>query len=146
MTGESKPCLPVLTGGGQIKELLRAFQGLTSHDAGYVAKLAELWRKLEDHIRDEETYDLPALEETLSPDASLAMARRFRLTKHFVPSRSHSRPAAGERPPFETALDLLTAPVDRLADLFRAFPDQPPSPPASAEIDKPLGPAATLHD
>ena len=39
----------------------------------------------------------------------------------FVPSRSH--PSAPSKPPFETAVGLLTAPIDHLADLFRSWPD-----------------------
>ncbi|KAL2021725.1 hypothetical protein VTK56DRAFT_6668 [Thermocarpiscus australiensis] len=120
------------------------FQSMKSSDPNYLPKLTALWNKLEDHIRDEEDYDLPALEETLSPDASASMATSFGLTKNFVPSRSH--PGAGEHPPFETVIGLLTAPIDRLADLLRKFPDQPPTPPSSAEIDQPVGPMATLHD
>ncbi|PYH67181.1 uncharacterized protein BO88DRAFT_344867, partial [Aspergillus vadensis CBS 113365] len=38
----------------------------------------------------------------------------------FVPSRSH--PSAPDKPPFETAIGLMTAPIDHLADLFRKWP------------------------
>lgn len=41
----------------------------------------------------------------------------------FVPTRSH--PSAPDRPPFETAMGLLAAPIDRLMDMFRKFPDEP---------------------
>lgn len=109
----------------EIKELLKEFQNMKSSDSNYVPKLTNLWCKLKDHITDEETHDLPALEEKLSPDASQSMAKSFGRTKHFVPSRSH--PRAGEHPPFETVMGLLTAPIDTLADMFRKFPDQPAS-------------------
>ena len=50
------------------------------------------------------------------------MAKSFGRTKMFVPTRSH--PSAGEHPPFETVMGLLTAPFDHLSDLFRKFPDE----------------------
>lgn len=124
----------------QIKELLKEFQGMKSTDPNYVPKITALWSTLEEHLRQEEYYDLPALEEKLTPEASESMARSFERTKSFAPSRSH--PSAGEHPPFETVMGLLTAPVDRLADLFRKFPEKPPL----ADIDKPAGPISTLHD
>lgn len=54
------------------------------------------------------------------------MAESFGRTKAFVPSRSH--PNAGEHPPFEIVMGLLTAPIDHVADPFRKFPDQTTSP------------------
>ncbi|KAF7631478.1 hypothetical protein AFLA_012335 [Aspergillus flavus NRRL3357] len=41
-------------------------------------------------------------------------------TKMFVPSRSH--PSAPDKPPFETGVGLMTAPIHQLADLFRKGP------------------------
>jgi hypothetical protein len=83
-----------------------------------------IWDLLEKHIDEEENRDLPALEESLKPYAreSDSLASQFEKTKHFVPTRSH--PSAGENPPFETVMGLLAAPIDRLADLFRKFPDK----------------------
>ncbi|KAK4167723.1 hypothetical protein QBC43DRAFT_311333 [Cladorrhinum sp. PSN259] len=104
----------------QVKELLKEFQGMKAEDSNYIPKLKELWAELEPHIKEEEGHDLPALEDKLSPDSSETMANSFRLTKNFVPSRSH--PSAGENPPFESVMGLLTAPVDKLADMFRKFP------------------------
>lgn len=54
------------------------------------------------------------------------MAKSFGRTKAFVPSRSH--PSADEKPPFETAMGLLAAPIDHIADLFRKFPNETISP------------------
>ena len=39
----------------------------------------------------------------------------------FVPTRSH--PNAPDKPPFETAVGLLGAPIDRIKDLFKKFPE-----------------------
>lgn len=94
----------------------------------YVPKLKELWALLSEHIKEEEESDLPALEASLqiSSGESEALATKFDRTKAFVPSRSH--PSAGENPPFETAMGLLAAPLDHIADVFRKFPNQTVTP------------------
>lgn len=101
---------------------------MSSSDEEYIPHLKKLWSSLEEHIRDEEESDLPALEKELQTAAgeSSSMATSFGRTKAFVPTRSH--PSAGENPPFETVMGLLTAPIDHLADIFRKFPDKTVSP------------------
>jgi hypothetical protein len=83
---------------------------------------------LSKHIDEEERSDLPTLEGALQNQSgeSESMAENFGLTKAFVPSRSH--PSAGEHPPFETVMGLITAPIDHIADIFRKFPNQTISP------------------
>jgi hypothetical protein len=97
-------------------------------DSEFIPKLKELWSSLATHIQEEESQDLPALESALQSAAgeSESMATSFGRTKAFVPSRSH--PSAGEHPPFETAMGLLMAPFDHVADIFRKFPDKTISP------------------
>ncbi|RSL81530.1 hypothetical protein CDV31_017024 [Fusarium ambrosium] len=108
----------------RVKELLKVFQGMSSQDSNYVSKLKEIWALLSKHIEEEEGEDLPALEHALKADDGLSesMSSSFSRTKMFVPTRSH--PSAGENPPFETVMGLMAAPMDRLADMFRKFPDQ----------------------
>jgi len=112
----------------KVKELLKQFQNMKSKNPDYVAKLKEIWGPLSEHIKEEEQKDLPALESALksSSGESEKMAKSFGRTKAFVPSRSH--PSAGEHPPFETVMGLLTAPIDHITDLFRKFPDKTVSP------------------
>lgn len=112
----------------RVKELLKEFQNMNAKDTDYVPKIKELWAVLEKHIEEEEKHDLPALESALqaAEGESESMAKSFGRTKAFVPSRSH--PSAGEHPPFETVMGLLTAPLDHLGDLFRKFPDKKISP------------------
>lgn len=102
--------------------MLQDFQSLKAKDSSYIAKLNEIWETLAEHIKEEEKRDLPALEEQLASaiGESQNLAQSFARTKKFVPSRSH--PSAGEHPPFETAMGLLTAPFDKLTDMFRKFP------------------------
>ncbi|EHK41477.1 uncharacterized protein TrAtP1_004962 [Trichoderma atroviride] len=111
-----------------VKEMLKTFQNMKVTDPDYVNQLQKLWEPLSQHIKEEEERDLPALEQELQAveGESESMAKSFGRTKAFVPSRSH--PSAGEHPPFETAMGLLAAPIDHIADLFRKFPDQKVSP------------------
>jgi hypothetical protein len=95
---------------------------MSSTDPDYIPKLNEIWRPLSDHIKGEEEHDLVSLEAALKSESE-QLATSFGTTKSFVPSRSH--PSAGEHPPFETAMGLLMAPIDRLADMFRRFPKSP---------------------
>ena len=112
----------------KVKEMLKEFQNMKPKNPEYVPKLKELWSTLSQHIKEEETTDLPALESALQQHAgqSESMAKSFGRTKAFVPSRSH--PSAGENPPFETVMGLLTAPIDHITDIFRKFPDKTISP------------------
>jgi hypothetical protein len=83
-------------------------------------------KDLLEHIKEEENDDLPALEKAIATAESESLAKSFERTKAFVPSRSH--PSAPSKPPFETVVGLLTAPIDHLGDMFRKFPDQTVSP------------------
>lgn len=54
---------------------------------------------------------------------SKELSRSFERTKMFTPTRS--RPSAPNKPPFETVVGLMTAPVDKLRDLlFTKFPEK----------------------
>jgi hypothetical protein len=115
----------------KVKEALKKFQNLKPKDAEFIPTLKSLMTTLSQHIKEEETEDIPALEQALSGDhnntgVSESLATKFGRTKAFVPSRSH--PSAGEHPPFETVMGLLTAPIDHIADIFRKFPDKTISP------------------
>jgi hemerythrin-like domain-containing protein len=112
----------------RVKELLKEFQQMKPKEPDYIPKLKELWTVLSKHIEEEERSDLPTLEDALQKQSgeSESMAKTFGLTKAFVPSRSH--PSAGEHPPFETVMGLITAPIDHVADIFRKFPNKTISP------------------
>ncbi|KAJ5991563.1 hypothetical protein N7499_003979 [Penicillium canescens] len=105
----------------KVKEQLKVFQNMTPSDTQFIPTIKELMEDLSEHIKEEETHDLPKLEEALSQEDSESYAKSFGRTKMFVPSRSH--PSAPDKPPFETVVGLLTAPIDHLADLFRKWPD-----------------------
>jgi hypothetical protein len=105
----------------QVKEQLKEFQDLKESDPSFNTVLKSLMNDLSKHIKDEEEHDLPMLEDALTDDESNGLANKFERTKMFVPSRSH--PLAPRKPPFETAVGLMAAPIDRLSDIFRRFPD-----------------------
>ncbi|KAJ5815938.1 hypothetical protein N7447_008171 [Penicillium robsamsonii] len=104
-----------------VKHQLKTFQELSSTDPRFVPTLKGLMRDLGIHARHEEAVDLPRLEELLSKDESVELTKSLDRVQIFVPSRAH--PLAPTEPFFETAVGLLTAPIDRLADLFRKWPD-----------------------
>lgn len=103
-----------------IKEQLNAFQGLRATDPRFAPTLEFLLDDLEYHFKQEESSDLPALEDALSQADSEALTKSLDRTKMFVPSRSHL--LAPSKPPFGTAVGLLTAPIDIVADIFRKWP------------------------
>jgi hypothetical protein len=105
----------------QVKKQLKEFQNMRASDTQFIPTIKELMDNLSEHIKEEERNDLPKLEEALSQEDSEGYAKSFGRTKMFVPSRSH--PSAPDKPPYETAVGLLTAPIDHLADLFRKWPD-----------------------
>ncbi|KGO69336.1 hypothetical protein PITC_095180 [Penicillium italicum] len=115
----------------KVKEQLKAFQNMTPSDLKFIPTIKELMENLSEHIKEEEHDDLPKLEAALSEEDSESYAKSFGRTKMFVPSRSH--PSAPEKPPYETAVGLLAAPIDHLADLFRKWPDTAGMPNPSTE-------------
>jgi len=109
-----------------VKDKLNIFQSLKAGTPSFIPELKSLMNDLSQHIKEEETEDLPALDESLSNEDAESMAKSFGRTKAFVPSRSH--PMAPNKPPFETVVGLMTAPLDHLGDMLRKFPDKNVSP------------------
>ncbi|KAL4908616.1 hypothetical protein BDW74DRAFT_175299 [Aspergillus multicolor] len=103
-----------------VKEQLKHFQQLDPSNDAFIPTLKSLMADLSAHMKEEESQDLVMLEGTLSEHDSQALSKAFNRTKIFVPSRAH--PGSPNKPPFETAVGLLTAPFDQVADLFRKWP------------------------
>ncbi|KAJ9605074.1 hypothetical protein H2200_010464 [Cladophialophora chaetospira] len=103
-----------------IKKHLHKFQGLSPSSKDFQPTIQSLWDALAKHIEGEESDDLPALEKALPSGKSSELAKSFERTKMFVPTRSH--PSAPNKPPFETVVGLMAAPLDKLGDAFRRFP------------------------
>ncbi|KAJ1707258.1 hypothetical protein F9C07_2197654 [Aspergillus flavus] len=97
-----------------VKEQLKEFQNMKPSDPDLDAK------DLYQHIKEEGSQDLSKLEDAITEEESKHLTKSFGRTKMFVPSRSH--PSAPDKPPFETGVGLMTAPIHQLADLFRKGP------------------------
>lgn len=124
-----------------LKKELYTFQGLEATDPSFEPTIKKLYADLKQHIAEEERDDLPKLEQVIPRDESERLAKSFQRTKMFVPTRSH--PSAPDKPvraavflqscntdtffgqPFETVAGLLAAPLDKLGDIFRSFPEKP---------------------
>jgi hypothetical protein len=91
----------------QVEDQLKVFQDLLANDSGFDTTIRTL---------------MADLQKALVLDESVELARSFWRTKMFIPSRS--QPRAPNKPPFETVVGLLAAPIDRLGDLFRKFPKE----------------------
>jgi len=109
-----------------VKEELKVFQSLKPGTPDFLPTLEGIMKNLRQHIREEENDDLVALDEAISEADAESLAKSFGRTKAFVPSRSH--PMAPSKPPFETVVGLMTAPLDHLGDILRKFPDKKASP------------------
>lgn len=83
------------------------------------------------HMKEEEGIDMVNLENAITEEESERLATSFGRTKMFVPTRSH--PSTPNKPPFETVVGLMAAPIDHLADLFRKWPDEALTPNPSME-------------
>lgn len=91
-------------------------------DPRFVSTMTILMDDLAAHVRTEEAKELVKLENAITAEESQRLASSFDRTKFFAPTRAH--PDMPDRPPYETAVGLLTAPLDRLQDLFRSWPDE----------------------
>jgi iron-sulfur cluster repair protein YtfE (RIC family) len=73
-----------------VKEELYKLQNTSVEDSTTLDQLFDtLMTDLTDHIKHEESNDLPALEKQLKQDESQSMAASFERTKQFVPTRYH---------------------------------------------------------
>ncbi|KAK0755998.1 hypothetical protein N5P37_011275 [Trichoderma harzianum] len=104
----------------KVKEQLFEFQKLSAENPNFLPTLKSLYTDLKQHMKEEEAEDLLKLEQTLSKAESEKLSKSFERTKMFVPTHSH--PSAPNKPPYETVVGLLTAPLDRLMDAFKKFP------------------------
>jgi len=104
----------------KVKEQLYQFQKMKAGDPNFDPTIKTLMSELKEHIKHEEDNDLPKLEKAISREESKSLAKSFERTKKFVPTKSH--PSAPDKPPFETVVGLMAAPIDKLQDLFKKFP------------------------
>ncbi|KAL7284232.1 hypothetical protein ACG7TL_001514 [Trametes sanguinea] len=105
-----------------VKERLYKLESLQPGSEEYDQLMTVIMDSLHHHNDDEEIKDLPLLEPAIGEQASKEAAQSFKKTKKLVPTRAH--PAIPNKPPFETLLGLLEAPIDKIKDYFAAFPTE----------------------
>lgn len=105
-----------------VKDRLYRLEKMSVGSGDYDQLMDETMSVLDEHVKTEESHDLPLLEQQLGTEKSKSEAVSFRRTKQFVPTRPH--PSAPSKPPFETVVGLLTAPLDKLKDAFSKFPTE----------------------
>ncbi|SJL07593.1 related to HHE domain protein [Armillaria ostoyae] len=106
----------------RVKEMLSDLEYMEPGSQDHQTHLKQIMDHLHEHNDNEETKDLPLLEPVLGVENSKKTASTFRTTKKFVPTRAH--PSAPNKPPYETFLGFLAMPIDKLKDMFSAFPTE----------------------
>ncbi|KAI1406079.1 hypothetical protein F4819DRAFT_507642 [Hypoxylon fuscum] len=106
----------------RIKEQLHQFQNLEAENPDFEPTFSNLYSDLQQHVKQEEEHDIPRLEAKLDHESLSQLTTSFERTKYLAPTRSH--PLSSQTPPFETAAALLSASIDKIADVFRKFPKQ----------------------
>ncbi|TBU58294.1 hypothetical protein BD310DRAFT_774652, partial [Dichomitus squalens] len=104
----------------QVKQDLYKLESLQPGAEEYHKLIETMMARLHHHNDDEEIKDLPALEAVISKESSKEAAQSFKKTKKLVPTRGH--PSIPNKPPAETLVGLLEAPIDKVKDWFSSFP------------------------
>eukprot|EP01113_Clastostelium_recurvatum_P048467 TRINITY_DN8831_c0_g1_i3.p1 TRINITY_DN8831_c0_g1~~TRINITY_DN8831_c0_g1_i3.p1 ORF type:complete len:105 (-),score=34.25 TRINITY_DN8831_c0_g1_i3:4-318(-) len=103
--------------------MLYKLDGMTAEDPQYETLFKKLKEHLDHHHSDEETKDLPRLEEALGAEESKKLAIKFERYKKIAPTHPHpGMPDDGGL--FQTAAALALAPIDKIRDWFETFPDK----------------------
>lgn len=103
------------------KESVYAFDSMSLANPHREPLLDIIWRDFHYHARNEEEVHLPQLESVLGEE-SRRVAKSFERMKMFTATRSH--PGAPNATPWATAAALMAAPVDRVRDVFRSWPEE----------------------
>ncbi|KAL2827802.1 hemerythrin HHE cation binding domain-containing protein [Aspergillus cavernicola] len=104
-----------------IKDHLQKFQNMQPSNPELEPTLNSLMNNLSQHIQEEENNDFPKLEDAISSEESEKLSTSFARIKMFVPTPSYASSSAPDKPPFESAVGLMAAPIDHLANRFRAW-------------------------
>lgn len=106
----------------EVKEMLYKLDKMTASSTEFDTLLEQVMSDLHKHNDGEEQDELPKLESVLTEGDSRSAATSFGRTKMLVPTRPH--PSAPDKPPFETVVGLLSAPLDKIMDMFSQFPSE----------------------
>ncbi|EON66105.1 hypothetical protein W97_05348 [Coniosporium apollinis CBS 100218] len=104
-----------------LKESLYGFDHMSLTNPHREVLVDILWGDFAHHARQEEEIQLPKLESVLGGESE-RLARSFERTKRFTATRSH--PLAPNMVPLATAAAFMAAPIDKLRDIFRSWPEE----------------------
>ncbi len=99
----------------EIKRLLSELDDLSADDPAQSSTLAELERAVAEHVREEESDVLPALEGRADPERRQRLGELFEDIKPLLPTRPH--PGV----PGTASAQLLAGPLASVADRIRDF-------------------------
>ncbi|KAI5899256.1 uncharacterized protein SCHCODRAFT_02604620 [Schizophyllum commune H4-8] len=106
----------------EVKEKLYELEKLDPGSTEFDTLLESTMSALHKHIDTEERDEMPKLEALLMDEDSKSAAGSFARTKMIAPTRPH--PSAPDKPPFETIVGLMSAPIDKVMDMFAKFPSE----------------------
>ncbi|PNH02348.1 hypothetical protein TSOC_011689 [Tetrabaena socialis] len=117
-----------LEGHQKLKTLLSELDSMTVEkhgEAAYTAKLSEAMKVLYHHMEEEEHQFWPQFEALPGVDADLLshMGKKFETARAHAVTRPH--PWAPNKPPLNVVANMMTAPLDGAADMWR-FAGHPP--------------------
>ena len=104
------------------KELLEDLRKETD-PVKFDEKFDFLFKDLEEHLKKEEVEDLNYVKEQFTLHERKKASKSFSLRKKLAPTRPH--PEIPDKPTaLEVGLGLLVTPIDKLKDVFTAFPEE----------------------
>jgi hypothetical protein len=104
------------------KESTHAFDTMSLDNPHRTTLLDILWADFVDHARKEEDLQLSKLDSVLGKDENSRLAKAFERTKMFTGTRPH--PGSPNTLPWATAAAFMAAPIDKIRDLYRSFPEE----------------------
>jgi len=105
----------------QVKVDLEKLQQLSESDAQFAPLLAKIHNELKAHFQEEETVELPLFEGKISEEESVALGKKFDRAKKYLPT--YAVPGAPNKSPYETPVALLSAPLNKVSELFATLPE-----------------------
>lgn len=105
-----------------MKSALYELDHMHAAQDGFEEQLDRVMTPLLHHMREEEDSILPQLAQSCWERELVELGDRFQSVKSKIPTHPH--PYAPNRPPLETVVAYLTAPLDKAFDaMVRDFPE-----------------------
>ncbi|KAJ3156839.1 hypothetical protein HK101_001482, partial [Irineochytrium annulatum] len=105
-----------------LKELLVEVQGITDpHTLNH--KMNSVMTQLMEHMKQEEDEELVYLRDHVSEAKRTEAGWKYKMSKTVGPTRPHPAVPAGTPPALKLAIEGMMTPIDKLRDMFTAFPN-----------------------